>query len=128
MPTVITQPMGLPWERLPYGDNTFIFPVNGKFDLASYWNTIHPPDLTPQKETLNLECWGWMDGTLVSLGNQTITYPYGGEGNQGGTNGEPPKYLIASPYNVEITDDPNVCKDHVPSYLPKCGTGLQGCH
>jgi hypothetical protein len=109
---------GMPWIRLPYGQNTFIYPVNGKFDLAPYWNSIHLPRLSPQKVTLNLECWGWIGNALVYLGSSshTITYPYGGGGDPAGTLGEPPKYRIASPYNASITNDPSVCKDHVPPY------------
>jgi len=112
---------GTPWVRLPYEQNTFIYPVKGKFDLAPYWNSIHLPQLTPNAVSLNLDCWGWRNSALVHLGafSQTVTHTYGGGGDPGGTLGEPPKYLVANPYNAAITNDPNVCKDHVPSYAGK---------
>jgi hypothetical protein len=58
---------GGPWERIPPGDNSFIYPSAGGFDLSDYLdNLISPPPAGGV--TLELECWGWSGNTLVYLG------------------------------------------------------------
>jgi hypothetical protein len=58
---------GGPWERIPPGSNTFIYPSAGGFDLSDYLNNlISPPPAGGV--TLELECWGWSGDTLVYLG------------------------------------------------------------
>jgi hypothetical protein len=110
---------GMPWVRLPSGQDNFILPVNGKFDLAPYWGLIPLPQQPPPQVTLNMECWGWNGSALVFLGSssQTINGGIGPTQAPGppspGDEKKPQKPLIASPYNAAITNDPNVCKDHV---------------
>ena len=116
----------MPWVRLPYDRDTFIYAGNNKFDLAPYWDLIPLPQPTPLEVTLTMECWGWSGSTLVYLGTSSQTFELPGgpapTPGPGGTLGEPPTYKVANPYNAEITNDPNVCKDHVPdlAYEQQC--------
>jgi hypothetical protein len=58
---------GGPWERIPPGMDTFIYPSAAGFDLSDYLdNLISPPPAGGV--TLELECWGWSGNTLVYLG------------------------------------------------------------
>jgi hypothetical protein len=55
------------WSRIPAGDNTFIHPTGGEFDVGAHINLLAtPPPRTGV--SLDLECWGWQDDTLIELG------------------------------------------------------------
>jgi hypothetical protein len=51
------------WTRLPTGDGTFVYPLDGVFDFSPF---VGP--LPASGVTLRTQCWGWRGGTLVELG------------------------------------------------------------
>ncbi len=127
----------MPWVRLPNAQDTFILPVNGKFDLLPYWDLIPLPKPLPPKFNLNMECWGWSGDTLVFLGSSTRSMdankpePMPGEPSPTPVPTLPgpaptqsnPDY--AAPYNLHITSDPSECASHTEksqsySGYPEC--------
>lgn len=112
---------GMPWVRVPNGQNNFIQPINGKIDLAPYWNLIPLPQPTPAEVTLTMECWGWSGATLAYQGAFSQTFNASGGTAQPtqtlppqppGKNEKPQKNLLSSPFNVYLSNDPTICKDH----------------
>lgn len=116
-----------PWNRIPPGQNTFITPTGGEFDLGKYLNTlISPPP--PGGVTLELECWGWSGNTLVYLGYikksfgtgpiQWIGQDFELIGNSviqqmiEGMLGPPPQMNIAPPANLIFAKDYKDCMEH----------------
>jgi hypothetical protein len=116
---------GLPWVRLPTPQDTFIEPVNGKFDLGPYWKLIPQPIPTPNEVTLNMECWGWSGSTLIYLGstNQTFynfaegAFKYKLELDPNKMAGAAQKFMelpafLPAPYNVHFASSAQECKTH----------------
>ncbi len=116
---------GLPWVRLPTLQDTFLEPVNGKFDLGPYWKLIPQPIPVPSEVTLNMECWGWNGSTLIYLGAASQKFFNFAEGafkykleldsNKMAEAAEKllqvPAFLPA-PYNVHFASNAQECKTH----------------
>ncbi len=128
---------GSPWTRVPPGQNNFIFPVGGKYDLAPYMGALPGPEPPETTWTMDIECWGWSGGSLVYLGETHETWdPTASlvwdligswglfEGLLGGF-GSPPISVdtLSPPYNLAYTGDPALCETHAGGFM-----GVLGCH
>jgi LysM repeat protein len=122
------------WERIPADPQSFIYPVNGAFDVSAYLETLASP---PPEDgvVLSLECWGWAGDALVYLGSAEQTLPpqpqfpftasadlwnLAGTIQLGGTQtygGSIPAPMVSAPYNLQSTRNPQECFDHLPAGL-----------
>jgi LysM repeat protein len=122
------------WSRIPADPQSFIYPVNGSFDVSAYLETLASP---PPEDgvVLSLECWGWAGDALAYLGSaeQTLLpqpqFPLtanadlwlltgaiqlGGMQTYGGGFPAP---SVSAPYNLQSTRNPQACFAHLPPGL-----------
>ncbi|TFH38047.1 MAG: LysM peptidoglycan-binding domain-containing protein [Anaerolineales bacterium] len=69
---------GTAYIRIPAGDDEFLTPQNGMWDIGRFAAGIHRLGFFQRAEhpvRLQLECWGWQGGDLARLGSLDLEHP-----------------------------------------------------
>jgi hypothetical protein len=61
------------WVRMPAGQETFVYPVNGKFNFAPYFQNTLPSRVRTGDFAIRTNCWGWKGEDLEDLGPGEMT-------------------------------------------------------